>query len=29
MQKVGVGAKPISAYICFGYKDKVHLGKSL
>ena len=29
MQKAGVGAKPISAYICFGYKDKVHLGKYL
>lgn len=29
MQKAGVGAKLISAYICFGYKDKVHLGKSL
>lgn len=29
MQKAGVGAKPISAYICFGYKDKVYLGKSL
>ena len=21
MQKAGVGAKPISAYICFGYKE--------
>ena len=22
MQKAGIGENPISAYICFGYKDK-------
>lgn len=29
MQKAGVGENPVSAYLCFEYKDSAYLGKSL